>query len=487
MPAALGDLPTPVMGCGVSPAQWSHQLLSLHMVGLGWGGGQQGLGSSCLGCLPGCWAQPCPPQQADLQLQEFSRSISSSSSLSGTSLPLWGPFLPHSSPHPAPCRVGDSPGCAQGGPTGHILPRLSVGCHPCAADLGCTSPSLSVQPPILPALSSSLSENDLASPTEPPAAPAHELRPMLPGSPAGTSPGRARHVRPSGAAGHSLCSRCALASPSLARGSELPGWGGGGDLWGSGAAPDTPLSAGSTQTWPLVSTAPSWLTAPLAFPQTPPSTPGEPVPPALPQALLSPLPFPTSPVPSGPSSPLSPPVTSTPWSPTAPLLSLANVFSLAVMSVAHTLLPAVSSIASSGGHLYPSLLPRPQSLVLGPPRFVYPDPASMAKPAPACGGTLEAGGADVPTVGGPVPFPPLSPAPLYPTGSEAAGSPLPSLSTSTQGSLEGSTVSTGVAGAPQGHSRWGSALGELGCCCRCCPGMGQGALWCGEPLGYGEG
>ena len=195
----------------------------------------------------------------------------------------------------------------------------------------------------------------------------------------------------------------------------------------------------------------------MAFPQSPPSTPGGPVPPALPQALLSPLPLPTSPVPSGPSSPLSPPVTSTPWSPTAPLLSLANVFSLAVMSVAHTLLPAVSSIASSGGHLYPPLLPRPQSLVLGPPRFVYPDPASMAKPAPACGGTLESAGADVPAAGGPVPFPPPAPAPPCPAGSEAAGSPLPSLSTSTLGSWEGSMVSTGVAGPSRGRSRWGSA------------------------------
>ncbi|KAM9267452.1 serine/threonine-protein kinase WNK4 isoform 2-T2 [Morus bassanus] len=268
----------------------------------------------------------------DLQLRELSRSISSSSSLS---------------------------------------------------DLGCASPSLSVQSPILPSLSSSQLENDLASPAEPPAAPACELQPTLPGSP-----------------------------------------------------------AGSVQTWPLVSTAPSWLTASPAFPQTPPSTPGAAVPPTLPQALLSPLPFPTSPVPSGPSSPLSPSVTSTPWSPTAPLLSLANVFSLAVMSVAHTLLPAVSSIASSGGHLYPSLLPRPQSLVLGPPRFFYPDPASMAKPAPACGGTLESVGADVPTAGGPVPFPHLAPAPPCPAGSEAVGSPLPLLSTSTPGSLEGSTVPT---------------------------------------------
>ncbi|KAM6368533.1 serine/threonine-protein kinase WNK4 isoform 2-T2 [Pluvialis apricaria] len=270
---------------------------------------------------------------ADLQLQELSRSISSSSSLS---------------------------------------------------DPGCTSPSLSVPSPVLPSLSSSLSENHLASPTGPLAAPARELRPTLPGSP-----------------------------------------------------------AGSVQTWPLVSTAPSWLTASPAFPQTPPSTPGGAVPPALPQALLSPLPLPTSPVPSGPSSPLSPPVTSTSWSPTAPLLSLANVFSLAVMSVAHTLLPAVSSIASSGGHFYPPLLPRPQNLVLGPPRFVYPDPASMAKPAPASGGTLASAGADAPTAGGPMPFPPLAPATPCPTASEAVGISLPSLRTSMPGSPEGSTVPPG--------------------------------------------
>ncbi|KAM6238460.1 serine/threonine-protein kinase WNK4 isoform 2-T2 [Porphyrio hochstetteri] len=241
------------------------------------------------------------------------------------------------------------------------------------SDLGCTSPSLSVQSPVVPSLSSSLSENDLASPVEPPAALARELRQTLPGSP-----------------------------------------------------------AGSAQTWPLISTAPSWLMASPAFPQTPPSTPGGAVPPAVSQGLTSPLPLPASPVPSEPSSPLSPPGTSTPWSPAAPLLSLANVFSLAVMSVAHTLLPAVSSIASSGGHLYPPLLPRPQSLVLGPPRFVYPDPASMAKPAPASGGILESPSA----AGGAVPIPPLAPAPTMPPGSEAVGSPLPSLSTATPGSLE---------------------------------------------------
>ncbi|XP_065554948.1 serine/threonine-protein kinase WNK4 isoform X2 [Lathamus discolor] len=250
------------------------------------------------------------------------------------------------------------------------------------SDLGCTSPSLSVQSPVLPLLSSSPSESNLGSPAEAPAA--GELQPALLGSP-----------------------------------------------------------AGSVQTWPLVSVAPSWLTAPPVLPQSPPSTPGGPVPPALPQPLLSPLLLPTSPVPSEPSSPLSPPVTSTSWSPTTPFLSLANVFSLAVMSVAHTLLPGVSSIASSGAHVYPPLLPRPQSLVLGPPRFVYPDPASMAKPAPASSGTPLSAGADVPPVRGPVPFPSPAPAPPYPAGSSAGDSPLPSLSTSTPGSPEGSTVLPG--------------------------------------------
>ncbi|XP_024999780.2 serine/threonine-protein kinase WNK4 isoform X4 [Gallus gallus] len=223
------------------------------------------------------------------------------------------------------------------------------------SDLGCTSPSTSLQSPVLPAPSSSPLENDLSSPAEP-----------LPGSP-----------------------------------------------------------AGSAQPWPLISSAPSWMTASSVLLQTPPGSTGMSVPPALP--------VPSSPIPSGPSSPMSPPVTSTPWSTTAPLLSLANVFSLAAMSVAHTLLPALSSIASSGGHLYPPLLPRPQNLVLGPPRFAYPDPASMAKPSLSCSGPL---GADVPTVGGPVPFSPPGAVPLCSTGS-----PLTMPSTVMPGSPEGSTPS----------------------------------------------
>ncbi|KAM7029939.1 serine/threonine-protein kinase WNK4 isoform 3-T3 [Acridotheres tristis] len=241
------------------------------------------------------------------------------------------------------------------------------------SDLSCTSPSLSVQSPVLPMLSRSPSETNLASPVEPLAAPVP------------------------------------LGSPT-----------------------------GSVQTWPLVSMAPSWLTSSPALTPTltPQSTPGGPVPTALPQALLSPQPLPTSPVPCEPSSPLSPPVTSTPLSPTTPLLSLANVFSLAVMTVAHT----VSSIASSGGQLYPALLPRPQSLVLGAPRFVYPDPTSTDKPVPPGSGILQSVGADVPTAGVPISSLPLAPVPMCPTGSEAVGSPLQLPSTSTSGSPEGSTV-----------------------------------------------
>ncbi|NXI80764.1 WNK1 kinase, partial [Rhipidura dahli] len=235
------------------------------------------------------------------------------------------------------------------------------------SDLSCTSPSLPVQSPVLPLLSRSPSETNLASPVEPPAAPT----PL--GSPTGTSAGR-------------VGTFTALGLPA-ARWLEAPGCLGRSLRRPLGAAAGASLSAGSAQTWPLISMTPSWLTSSPALPLTPPSTPGGPVPPALPQALLSPQPLPTSPIPCEPSSPLSPPVTSTPLSPTAPLLSLANVFSLAVMTVAHT----VSSIASSGGHLYPSLLPRPQS-------------------------------------------------------SEPTGSPVQLLSTSTPGSPEGSTV---LPGAPK--------------------------------------
>ncbi|NWU84863.1 WNK4 kinase, partial [Onychorhynchus coronatus] len=246
-----------------------------------------------------------------------------------------------------------------GSPSHGACPALAEPvCHPCAADLGCTSPRLSEQSPVLPSLSRSPSETELASPAEAPAAPT----PLE--APAGTGTGGAGCVHRTGAAGSRLWSA----------------WVARGRRWHSGAAPDASLSAGSGQTWPLISMAPSWLTSSPVFPQTPTRTPEGLVPPALPQTLLSPQPLPTSPVPSELSSPLSPPMTSTPWSPTTPLLSLANAFSLAVMSVAQTLLPTVSPVASSGGHLYTPLLSRPQSLVLGAPRFVYPDPTSTVPP-----------------------------------------------------------------------------------------------------------
>ncbi|NXU45463.1 WNK4 kinase, partial [Drymodes brunneopygia] len=234
------------------------------------------------------------------------------------------------------------------------------GCHPCATDLSCTSPGLSVQSPVLPMLSRSPSETNLASPVEPLAAPA----PL--GSPTGTSSGRVGMFM-------------ALGLPAPRWLEALGAWQG--SEMALEAAPDASLSAGSAQTWPLVSMTPSWLTSSPALTPTltPPRTPGGPVPPALPQALLSPQPLPTSPVPYEPSSPLSSPVTSTPLSPTAPLLSLANVFSLAVMTVAQT----VSSIASSGGQLYPTLLPRPQSLVL--PGAPKPSHSLIISEAPAPG------------------------------------------------------------------------------------------------------
>ncbi|XP_064380880.1 serine/threonine-protein kinase WNK4 isoform X2 [Dromaius novaehollandiae] len=251
-------------------------------------------------------ASPAAAGPADLQLQELSRSVSSSS----------------------------------------------------LSDLGCASPSFSLPSPALPSLSSSPSENDLAGPAAPP------------GSPAGP---------PSAAA---------------------QGW------------PPAP--------WPPA--APALL---------PPGSPGGSVEPALPPARPSPPPVPS--VLGAPGSPPAP-AAAPPWAPAAPLLSLANVFSLAVMSVAHTLLPAVFSIAGSGARLHPPLPPRPQSLVLGPPRFAYPDAAGLARAAPTSGGAPGPAGNGGSAGGAPVPAP-------APPGSEAPASPLPPpLSPSAPGGLEGDTV-----------------------------------------------
>ncbi|XP_068775110.1 serine/threonine-protein kinase WNK4 isoform X2 [Struthio camelus] len=187
------------------------------------------------------------------------------------------------------------------------------------------------------------------------------------------------------------------------------------DLCGPAEPPATPpdapagASGPAAQSWSPLSAAPALAPAWL---QAAPAAPGGSGAPALPPALPSPPPVASAAPSPGPGSPAA-----APWAPAAPLLSLANAFSLAVMSVAHTLLPAVSSVAGSGAHLYPPLLPRPHSLLLGPPRFVYPEPAG-------------------PAGGGPAP----APAPPAPAGGEAPVQPLPPPSPSAPGGLEGDAV-----------------------------------------------
>ncbi|KAH0627002.1 hypothetical protein JD844_002353 [Phrynosoma platyrhinos] len=141
------------------------------------------------------------------------------------------------------------------------------------------------------------------------------------------------------------------------------------------------------QTWPsyhMVSMTPT--APPYLFPLSQPMPPPSPLLPSLP--LTSPT-APAAPAPvvsmAAPSVPL--------WTPsTAPLFSLANVFSLAVMSVAQSLLPAVSVVPAQTGPLYTS--PVPQSPVFCPPspstapRFIYPEVASPTKAAQLANGTF---------------------------------------------------------------------------------------------------
>ncbi|KAM7137701.1 serine/threonine-protein kinase WNK4 isoform 2-T3 [Macrochelys suwanniensis] len=197
------------------------------------------------------------------------------------------------------------------------------------SDLGCSSPSQLELSPGQPSLSGSPSENDLFSFTDTQPA---GLQPLLPAEPPGP-PSPAAWSWPS------------LTSPGL---------------------------------------APYQLPTSQFFPQT--AEPG-------PQAGGSLLP--TTP-PRGGLGPLSPPMNSTaptvpPWSPiTSPLFSLAEMFSLAMMSMAQTLLPSVSSAAPPpGGPLASAPIPRPQSLYLGPALFTSPGPAGLVEPAPQCSGTQE--------------------------------------------------------------------------------------------------
>ncbi|XP_075767630.1 serine/threonine-protein kinase WNK4 isoform X2 [Pelodiscus sinensis] len=209
---------------------------------------------------------------AELQLQELSRSVSSSSSLS---------------------------------------------------DLGGSSPGQSELSPVQPSLGSSPSDSDLFSLADtPPVAQPGGLQPLLPVA----MPG----------------------SPSTA-------------AW----------------SWPSFSMAPSLV--PYRLPTSPsfPQTAG-------PQAGGSLLP--TTPPGAGLSTPATPP-----WSPvTSPLISLAEMFSLAMMSMAHTLLPTVTvAAAPPGGPQAPAPIPRPQALYLGPAHFTSPDPTGLLEPAPCCNGTQD--------------------------------------------------------------------------------------------------
>ncbi|XP_067397493.1 serine/threonine-protein kinase WNK4 isoform X2 [Emydura macquarii macquarii] len=270
-----------------------------------------------------------------------------------------------------------SPGATINGLPAELQPQdlsHSISSSSSLSDLGCSSPGQVELSPVQPSLSGSPSEKDLGSrPDAPPAA----LQPPVPAAATGS-----------------------------------PAW-----------------------SWPSFLTAPG-LAPSQPFPQPAPTH--TPLSATLPRGGLS------SP------SPLSPPLNNTtapasPWSPaTAPLFSLAEMFSLAMMSMAQTLLPSVSSAATPpGGHLAPAQRPRPQALYLGPAHFTYPDPAALVEPVPRCNGTQEPNRAPAMGTGGPAS--PWAPAPSPgPLGLERSGtmeSPLPSLSAAAAGRLGSGSVS----------------------------------------------
>ncbi|XP_053115226.1 serine/threonine-protein kinase WNK4 isoform X2 [Hemicordylus capensis] len=146
------------------------------------------------------------------------------------------------------------------------------------------------------------------------------------------------------------------------------------------SAVSTGVPSVPVQTWPsyhMVPTPPYLLPIPQPIPTPSPLLP--------PLSLTPPTAPPISSAMQAPAVPL--------WTSSAsPLLSLANVFSLAVMSVAHSLLPAVSVVPAQTGPLYTS--PVPQSPVLCPPsstatRFVYPEVVFPTKQAQQANGILE--------------------------------------------------------------------------------------------------
>ncbi|XP_058039156.1 serine/threonine-protein kinase WNK4 isoform X2 [Ahaetulla prasina] len=146
-------------------------------------------------------------------------------------------------------------------------------------------------------------------------------------------------------------------------------------------------SAGVTstpgQTWPTYHMYPGTPTTPsylVPIPQ-PISTPSS-VLPTLP--LTSSTAASIGPAVHAPAIPM--------WSTsTSPLFSFANVFSLAMMSMAHSLLPVVSGGTAQTGPLYTSPVPQPS--VLCPPspstvRFIYPELVCSPKPVHLANGML---------------------------------------------------------------------------------------------------
>uniref|UniRef100_A0A8D0GK38 Uncharacterized protein n=1 Tax=Sphenodon punctatus TaxID=8508 RepID=A0A8D0GK38_SPHPU len=109
----------------------------------------------------------------------------------------------------------------------------------------------------------------------------------------------------------------------------------------------------------------------------------------------SPVPYPPctslSPPPVPPASNAVPSLAPPSWSPaaTAPLFSLANALSLAVMSMAHSLLPAVTPAPTQARVPHPTPIMHPPALYppsRGPAHFVYPEVTPPVESVPLVNG-----------------------------------------------------------------------------------------------------
>ncbi|KAJ6660496.1 hypothetical protein lerEdw1_017493 [Lerista edwardsae] len=282
------------------------------------------------------------------------------------------------------------PALAAGGVSGELpLQGLSrsISSSSSLSDLGCSSPGQSVMSPVQTSSMGATSEYEPFSPrVPPPSTQVFGFPPILTAST--VSRDKVECIRLSFHASYPFIDSFAFLLTGVPR---MP-----------------------VQTWPsyhMVPSSPSYL---LPIPQ--------PIPQPSPLLPSVPLPPPTAPpVSTAVQVPSIPLWTST----TSPLFSLANVFSLAVMSVAQSLLSPVSVVPAQTGPLYTS--PVPQAPVLCPPsptttHFVYPEVASPIKPAQVANGIFE---------------PPLS-----------LGGPL-SPSTPTTGNLENNVQASPVSPQPE--------------------------------------